>query len=567
MSASMRAAAYARFSSDLQRETSVDDQIRTAREYADAREWHLDPAFIFTDYGISGASIVGRPGLQALLAAAERRPVPFDVVLVDDSSRVARDLADAIRILQRLTFAGVRVVYISQNIDSANEQAETLIAVHGVVDSLYLREMAKKIKRGLIGQHARGFATGSITYGYLSVPVLDPSGKLVDGHPAELGKRIEIRSDQADVIRRVYEWYANGVGIGRIVERLNAERTPAPRGVQFWRDGAVKRLLLNERYRGLQIWGQRTHDRRPGTREKVVRHLPRDQWRIAERPDLRIVDDELWERVQARQRVVRETWGIKDGRRLVYGKNAALHSRHLFSGFMRCAECGGSIVVVCGGHGTSRYGCLTSWRNGVAVCSNRLTVRAPVADRVLLAGLQAELLKPETVRFVADELALALIRLIDERPRRRVALEQQRAAVRRKIDNLVAAIEGGTMSGTLLESLRAREHDLAQLAADLAELETDAALTDRLAVMPTWVQEQLSDIAGLLSAAPERAKAEFARLRLRFTLKVEPGQSGGGGRPFYRAIGEADLPCLTHPARLRSAPSSSMGRAASERSS
>ena len=100
------------------------------------------------DAAISGGSLDGRAGLQSLLTAAAATPRPFDVLLVDDSSRVARDLADALRVLERLKFAGVRVVYISQSIDSASEQAETLVAVHGLVDGLYLGEMAQKIRRG-----------------------------------------------------------------------------------------------------------------------------------------------------------------------------------------------------------------------------------------------------------------------------------------------------------------------------------------------------------------------------------------------------------------------------------
>jgi DNA invertase Pin-like site-specific DNA recombinase len=83
---------------------------------------------VFTDAAVSGSSLDGRVGLQAVLTAAAANPREFDVLLVDDSSRVARDLADALRILQRLRFAGVRVIYISQGIDSASEQAETLIA-------------------------------------------------------------------------------------------------------------------------------------------------------------------------------------------------------------------------------------------------------------------------------------------------------------------------------------------------------------------------------------------------------------------------------------------------------
>jgi site-specific DNA recombinase len=133
-SSAMRTACYARFSSELQRDTSLEDQIRGCREYADRQGWTWQDSQVFTDAAVSGVSLDGRVGLQGLMMASAAVPVPFDVLLVDDSSRVARDLPDALRILQRLKFAGVRVVYISQGIDSASEQAETLVAVHGLAD-------------------------------------------------------------------------------------------------------------------------------------------------------------------------------------------------------------------------------------------------------------------------------------------------------------------------------------------------------------------------------------------------------------------------------------------------
>src|SRR5438309_2311527 len=145
----MNAAIYARYSSDLQRDTSLEDQIAGCRRYAAGQGWRVADEYIYTDAAISGSSIEGRSGLQALLTAAGANPRPFDVVLVDDSSRIARDLADALRTMQTLKFRGVRVIYISQGIDSASEQADSLVAMHGLVDQLYLKEMAKKIKRGL----------------------------------------------------------------------------------------------------------------------------------------------------------------------------------------------------------------------------------------------------------------------------------------------------------------------------------------------------------------------------------------------------------------------------------
>ena len=114
------------------------------------------------------------------------------------------------------------------------------------------------------------------------------------------------------------------------------------------------------------------------------------------RPELRIVSDELWAAVQRRLRVVSEA-SRQATRTLMRGRSAALHSRHLFSGLLRCGICGGAVTIVTGGYGMPRYGCIRHAKNGRLHCTNRLTIRANVADTALLTGLQAEMLHPDTV--------------------------------------------------------------------------------------------------------------------------------------------------------------------------
>jgi len=546
----MRCAVYARFSTDLQRDTSIEDQIAVGRTYAESREWSLLVEHTYTDAALSGASL-DRPGIQALLTAAERQPRPFDVLLVDDSSRVSRDLADAVRFLQRLKFHGVRVIYISQQIDSASEQAETLAAVHGLVDSLYLREMSKKIKRGLSGQIDRGFATGSITFGYKTVPVPDPSGRTdVDGHPILLGKRVEVDPNEARVVVQIFEWFASGLGTGRIVARLNREGYGGPRGAR-WRDGAVRRLLGNEKYTGKLIWGRKTFERRPGTRSYVQRPIPREQWRIHERPELRIVSGELWDRVATRRAEVRGTLPADTGHTLMRGRNAALHSRALFSGFIRCATCGGAIVLVSGGHGSPRYGCRQAWRNDV--CSNKLTVRAKVADAHLLERLRSKLLEPATVAYVTEAVSAALSRHVDDRDQQLADAHTERDQIAQRLERLIHAIENGAPSAALNGPIAKWQAELGRLdtkMADLAELPETTAR--RLAVMPSLVREQLTNLVDLLAASPERVKLEFRRLDLRVQMApINDGQP----RPFYRATLAAALLELTDMADLRGATS------------
>jgi site-specific DNA recombinase len=237
----LRCAIYARFSSDRQNPTSISDQIRKCGDYA-ARQpsWLVLDQHIYSDEAISGAS-TEREGLQKLLAAAGAPIRPFDCILIDDTSRLTRKLADALNLYERLTFAGVRVVAVSQGVDSESSQAELLIGVHGLIDAVYWRELGQKTHRGLQGLALRGFHTGGRCFGYKSVKLEDSSA------------RLEIDRAEAEIINRIYHLYAeSGYSMKRIAHTLNAEGVLAPqpqkgRFSRSWCVSSVRHILLNTR--------------------------------------------------------------------------------------------------------------------------------------------------------------------------------------------------------------------------------------------------------------------------------------------------------------------------------
>jgi hypothetical protein len=96
--------------------------------------------------------------------------------------------------------------------------------------------------------------------------------------------------------------------------------------------------LRNERMTGRQILGQRRFERRPGTNQKVPRPLPRSEWRVTERPDLRIVSDDLWSAAASRVELVGQS-SRQAGKSLMRGRNTALYSKHLAASCVAaCAE-------------------------------------------------------------------------------------------------------------------------------------------------------------------------------------------------------------------------------------
>jgi len=109
----MRYAIYARYSSDLQRQTSIADQIRKCHEFGQSQGWVPVKDCIYTDEAISGVS-TERPGLQRMLQAALSPHPVFAIILVDDTSRISRSLSDAVQLFNKLHFAGIRVIAVTQ---------------------------------------------------------------------------------------------------------------------------------------------------------------------------------------------------------------------------------------------------------------------------------------------------------------------------------------------------------------------------------------------------------------------------------------------------------------------
>ena len=139
-------------------------------------------------------------------------------------------------------------------------------------------------------------------------------------------------------------------------------------------------------------------------------------------------------------------------------------------------------------------------------------MRAKVADAVLLSGVQDELLHPQTVAYITAAVSTAVHESLVQCQQAREHLLAERHRVTRKVEHLVRAVEDGVALPALQDAMTARHAELCDaLTTTLARVDDPPPV--RLAVIPTWVRDQLQDVAGLLGDAPERAKAEFRRLR------------------------------------------------------
>jgi site-specific DNA recombinase len=282
----MRAVVYARYSSDNQREASIEDQLEICRRYIDRQGWTLVHAY--EDRALSGASD-RRPGYQQMLADAEARR--FEVVVCEALDRLGRRLSDVARLYDHLEFREVKLHAVNIG------QVTTMhVGLLGTMAQLYLSDLKEKTRRGQLGRALAGKIPGGKAYGY----------RLVDG---ERGER-RVNEAEALVVRRIFGEFAAGKSPRAIAKALNAEGIPGPDGRQ-WRDttsrGQGERgtgILNNALYAGRLEWNRCSYIKDPKTGRRVARPNQKHLWEIVEVPELRIVDDDLWNAVKLRQRNV-----------------------------------------------------------------------------------------------------------------------------------------------------------------------------------------------------------------------------------------------------------------------
>lgn len=251
-----------------------------------------------------------------------------------------------------------------------------LVAVKGLLGSMFLDDLAQKTKRGQVGRVKAGRIPGGRCYGYDVVR---------DGE--DRGRRI-VNEAEALIVRRVYGEYVSGQSPMKIVERLNAERVPGPRGGQWNVStllGSAKRrngLLNNTLYVGRITYNRQSFVKDPATGRRQARANSQDQWLTQVVPELAIVSQETFELAEACR-------GKRSQPNPVYHRRP----KHLLSGLLVCGSCGASMIVRNRRHNVTNFGC--SARINRHGCDNARSVGSIEIENRVLAALRKHLLEPD----------------------------------------------------------------------------------------------------------------------------------------------------------------------------
>jgi DNA invertase Pin-like site-specific DNA recombinase len=352
----------------------------------------------------------------------------YDVIVAEALDRLSRDQEHIAGLYKQLSYAGVRLVTLSEG-----EINELHVGLMGTMNALFLKDLAHKTRRGLEGRIRQGKSGGGNAYGYDVVKKVDSAGEPIRGER-------RINEAQATVVRRILQEFFQGRSPRTIALALNQEGVAGPSGNAWaastihgnWRRGTG--VLHNELYIGRLVWNRQNFIKDPATGKRQGRLNAQEDWIIEDVPHLRIIDQDLWERVKTRQlktrtRVTTKNNGVRSER--------ARRPRYLLSGLLKCGVCGGGFSKISAHH----YGCSTARNKGT--CSNLLTIRRDDLETTVLTGLRDQLMHPDCVKEFITEFHKEMNRLAAAQDTDQDRLTRDLAKTKRGLQNFIDAIKDG----------------------------------------------------------------------------------------------------------------------------
>lgn len=371
----MNIAAYCRVSTDKADQlNSLEAQKEFFSEYTKRTGDTL--VRLYADEGISGTKIKNRKEFLRMMADAEHGL--FEMVVVKDISRFARNTVDLLQNVRKLKSLGIETQFLTANMTSMGN-SEFVLTIFGALAQEESANTSKRVKFGKKMNAEKG-RVPNIVYGY---------DKTIGDY-----FNLTINQEEAQVVRQIYQWYTKeGYGAAKIANMLNEKGLKTKRNCK-WSQNATCRILTNELYTGKIINGkQEVSDFLTGQRKEK----DETEWIVVERPELRIIDDETYEQAQEILRSRHDAFNISHERQ---------SNKHLFSTLIKCKECDWSfrrtvrtykntyVRWVCSGHnGRGADSC----PNAVAVDENELIE--------VLQEYFAEILKQKkkVIRYVVGE--------------------------------------------------------------------------------------------------------------------------------------------------------------------
>lgn len=435
----IRAALYARFSSDLQKDTSIDRQFADLERAAKRLVLKLDKQHYYADRAQSATSLFDRPGLtRELLNAAKAKK--FDIVLVEATDRLSRNRADLFWLVEQFKFYGVKIYTPS------GEVTDLQLTFDGHKNAEFVSQLAGRVRSGHDEMARQGLIPGKAAYGY-------------DCVDRSAGEKI-INKEKAKIVVRIFTEYASGKSPRQIAADLMRDKVPSPTGTSFWNyqsivggSGNKRGMLHNQLYLGVYLKNRYINVPNPNTGKTITRKADEDTLITAQVPHLRIISQKLWD---AAHRVRAERGSQKVGRSHVE-RAVVPRQQHLLAGLLRCGECSGKMITVASDRNGKKLVCCSDAHKG-KTCSNGKSYNLHRLTELAIDSMHKHLTDPDFLKEKALAKTIEYARLEKEQSGERQAAQKQVDRLNVQIAKLVRMIdEEDDLPKELLASLKAKE--------------------------------------------------------------------------------------------------------------
>ncbi|GAM10053.1 recombinase [Geobacter sp. OR-1] len=323
---------------------------------------------------------------------------------------------------------------------------------------------------------------------------------------------------EAAIIKRIFEMYDSGMALTRIGKVLNNEKIPSCKQTDGgWNESTVRRILKNEKYTGLWVWGKLQNKRNPIT--GAIRQVPRDKpLHTATHEDLRIIPQELWDRVQKRLVEFNNNGTSQVGKAGGFPTKqvSKVHTfpHELLSGAMVCDVCGNTIGKVTG-KGGGYYGCMKAVRGG---CTNKLMVRKSIVEPIIMGELAKLLNNTEMLKFIMTKVEKYVKEMCSTVPEEIVVKKTELSKLDKVIHNLVKFISDGRSSKSIADSLQVSEERKEVLSTELVILEATHMKVFKAPPIE-WITDRVSNIKEVLEEKTEQSALLIRKLMGQIRLK------------------------------------------------
>ncbi|MDY3000175.1 MAG: recombinase family protein [Romboutsia timonensis] len=417
-----RAVVYARFSSDNQRDESIDAQLRAINEYADKNNIKIVNQFI--DRAKSATSDK-RPEFQNMIKFCEADTTGISMVIVHKLDRFSRDKYDSAMYKQKLKVKGIRVVSVLENLDNSPESLILESVIEGMAQ-YYSANLAREVAKGQKENALKALHNG---------------GDAPLGYDVAFDKTYLVNEDEAQAVKIIFDMYINGYSYSNIIDKLNDLGYKTKRGNKFGKN-SLHGILSNEKYTGVYVFNK---TQRKGVNGKRNGHKQKSEDEIikVEGGMPQIIDKEVF--LQAQE--------MMQKRKKAPGAHKAT-TFYLLTSLVRCGECGHSYQ---GNKRKDKYGNdYISYRCGCRKqkrdCKNT-EIKRDYLEEFVLTELEKNILNDEAIPALSKAINERLKTKSNDNHEMLTNLRNKLEKVNKEIENILNAIMSGIVNNVLKNKL------------------------------------------------------------------------------------------------------------------